>query len=1035
MNASAGNLLGPTVLAADQSNQFQDFPPYDTIWEKVFAVYKRHKDNFQLEQWKNVYAELTVLHEDGLNIRKDPKSLVHLHSTHSLEYKESAFEFDFIQPLRRQASVSTTPLLEMEEKLFTALLISNNLCVPEAVVKEKLLNASSLHPQARATPTLRDEEILELKLDAFGDFSSILNAAKKIVKGKIGEDELVEILTDCIALSQTPDGAMFFGDKDAKNFTRDVVASMKRLLKRHIRKHRLGQVKENDAEGKALLNLVEKTIYLAIRTGYHATVKTRNLIHLFSKLVWSKVKNPQFDVMFTKNFPFLLYKLVIWDNLDDHSHIFTSKTLSTLYRQFKRCLYAVVMLAKKPLYQCLEVIAMILRRNQIVGAHHDELNFIQRLCIKMLVAGMHSEPMDQNSFAFSMLEFHRNSCTSNENPFTVGPISLALQFDIGEFLCLSQPQEILEHLWHGQLHEVLVARITAPQLTMAELWNSQCLFVNRLNMTSHRKCPCLIAFMDFLVWVAFLSCTYATILAQSSMQNGYSAEFTAYHYTLFVITAGFLLNELKQIYRSGLRDHFSSLWNIQDTVIIITVAAFAICKGNVNIPNTYAYQALTIVSLFVLFRTLYFAMVFKSYGLLVTALFIMMTDTIRFLFLYLIIMAGFAVVMYAIVPDSSNFNTFFTSFIYLFEAAMQQFDFGWLEGCANRTTGIILLAVYVVISSVVLINMLIAILAETYSEMSELSKEKSAVSRANFIQEYQGHDDLPIPLNCVKFLFSLVGFLLKGWAKACWEAVSGLIFGFFDYVVTVCCIAPGACILDCLFIVRVVLSSASKSIHTQLNNLHDKQKSTPLTCESDFSTKFLCVMVFFSVFFYYTAYLITFMTFFVVVYIAKLSYNLLPLHSPKSGKSEENTWEDELSYRPDEQNAEQQSSLYLLKESMLKYFHEQADGAEDLIHEIDFKMSNVMRSITDEGTKNFERLHGLETRLVDKLTNDIQTLGKRLSGIEQANAIILAHLEEESSSMHAGSVASSEDSSQHTMYHCLDMELWASEKEHYQEHK
>ena len=101
---------------------------------------------------------------------------------------------------------------------------------------------SRVEPNFVAFVLPKDEEILELKLDAFGDFSSILNAAKKIVKGKIGEDELVEVLTDCIALSQTPDGAMFFGDKDAKNFTRDVVASMKRLLKRHIRKHRLGQV-------------------------------------------------------------------------------------------------------------------------------------------------------------------------------------------------------------------------------------------------------------------------------------------------------------------------------------------------------------------------------------------------------------------------------------------------------------------------------------------------------------------------------------------------------------------------------------------------------------------------------------------------------------------------------------------------------------------------------------------------------------------------------------------------------------------------
>jgi len=982
------------ISHGDKDYFFQNFPPYDIVWERAFAVYEECKEFFHLIEWEYIYKALTRLHQDGLNVSLDhPSPLTH-GCAPPVEQRESDGVY-FSETQSTRASPTTEGIMWREKKMLLDLLQANNFSVNERVVSERIAYAQKQsHKQLKYMFDQKEEELVESKLHAFGDFSTILNEAQKILQGKIGDDELVGVLTDLIAHSRPSDGGLFWGAREAKKFTTAVVASLEILLNEQIGKFSAGQVKGSKKECFALLNLLDKTIYLSIRTGQHFHKTSRKLIHLFCKKVWSLMDNPCFEEIFTNNYPFLIYKLIIWDNLDTHYPMFTPKQLSSLYRQFKQSLHVIVMLSKTPLFECLEVVAMVTHRSKLVPGQDDELSFIKRLCVKMLVAGMHSEPMDEDTFAYLMLEYQSNSTAPEHNPFANGPMSFALQADIGEFLCLNQPQEILDCLWHGELHTVLVERRQLQHYTTSELWNSRCLFLNAFKMSTHRKCPCLISLLDFLVWVTFLACTYTTIISQASMQSGFGVSFSIYHYILFTITAGFAIKEIQKLSREELHHHFTSFWNIQDMLIIFTVVAFAICKGNPQIPNAYAYQALAIVSLFVLFRTLSFARILESYGMLVTALFIMMADAIKFLVLFLIIMVGFAVVMFCIVPDAEHFSSVSTSFLYVFEAGMTNFDFGWVQGSANETLGIIVFTIYIIISAIVLLNMLIAILAETYSEMSNFRKQKSAVSRAHFIQEYQAaHNDLPTPLNCITAMFSLVGLVLTGQTKKNWESATQILYHFFDYLITAVCVAPAACILDCLYISRAVGFLAFKKIRHCIDSVAAEKSINVLNEESTLkmeASKSFAILLYVL---YYIAYLISFLVVFITTYSGRFSYNLFTVHSDEQAEINNGNIDEEFSFRTNFPIGQHQNNLYCFKQAMLRYFHsEQSDGTDDLINELDFKMGDLASRIHEDKAQSSESLQQLEERLFSKLSGPFQSLEQRINRIEQVNSKILARL-------------------------------------------
>jgi len=371
----------------------------------------------------------------------------------------------------------------------------------------------------------------------------------------------------------------------------------------------------------------------------------------------------------------------------------------------------------------------------------------------------------------------------------------------------------------------------------------------------------------------------------------------------------------------------------------------------------------------------------------------MMGDVIKFIILFLVILAGFAVVMVSFFPDCEQFQNFSVAITFLFSAGLAAFDYGWFAGTANPTGGAIILTIYVIIANVILLNMLIAILADSYSSMTEVRSQSSAVARAKFIQEYE---DLPIPLNSIHFLCTLVSSVFKGKMKLWWDYGCLKFYYLLECVMTVICIAPFICIMDCWYIGWIFLYSISTKCK-KISNDEFQGISSP-NKDATFSQ----VVILFrnaAEIVYTTLFFVAMVFVFILLYSGRLAYNIVA--RSYQIPSEQSTCTD---FEQCEPCIDSEQYLRCLKEAMVKAFHIDDNDTGDLLNELDDKVSDVKSSVDDAYSQHSVVLREFKVQLTNELSQEKQCLTakmdrleklvmERISGIEQVNSKILTLLE------------------------------------------
>jgi len=334
---------------------FIDFPPYDSIWEKTFLVYKWHGESFCLEEWPTVLKQLTALHTDGLSVRH------HFQDPSKCDLASSNLSAPTLEAHVEEKDENTPAIgLQLEALKLQQLLLQNQICVSETDISECLEEVSRISSDCFKLRSI--DKDADFNLEPFGDFSAVLKEASSIVDGRLSADALAMVLKTLLAQSRAaPDKVCMLGARTTSLFTQHIVTSMESLVKKRLKQLELLAFKDPEAEDHALLNLIEKVIYLCLRNGYHFSQASRHLLHSFAKKVWSETKNVRFEELFSNNYPFLVFKLIVWDNMDKYfsNQLFTMGVLSKLFRPFKTSLRAVILLSKTPIFECLEVIAMI----------------------------------------------------------------------------------------------------------------------------------------------------------------------------------------------------------------------------------------------------------------------------------------------------------------------------------------------------------------------------------------------------------------------------------------------------------------------------------------------------------------------------------------------------------------------------------------------------------------------------------------------------------------------------------------------------
>ena len=131
----------------------------------------------------------------------------------------------------------------------------------------------------------------------------------------------------------------------------------------------------------------------------------------------------------------------------------------------------------------------------------------------------------------------------------------------------------------------------------------------------------------------------------------------------------------------------------------------------------------------------------------------------------LIIMAGFAMSLFPLLRSAGNF-TFDDTLLLLFKTllgdveAFEEFD----ESAENRYgfIGRLLLAVYLVVMTIMLLNLLVAVLSTAHAKVEMNTDKGIEVSKVRIVEHYRlivALDILPAPFNLVQFIVTLPFFL------------------------------------------------------------------------------------------------------------------------------------------------------------------------------------------------------------------------------------------------------------------------------------
>ena len=141
-------------------------------------------------------------------------------------------------------------------------------------------------------------------------------------------------------------------------------------------------------------------------------------------------------------------------------------------------------------------------------------------------------------------------------------------------------------------------------------------------------------------------------------------------------------------------------------------------------------------------RLLYQQIYFSEHGALVQILISMGTKIINFLLIYFTIMLVFSLIGYGLFYDVAEFSTLSSSFKTMFQSSLGGFDYTIFNSAINTSPliGRIFLSIYLLVSSILLLNFLIAILNEMITEVYKDGKGLQAkeIIKLRIIYEY--HD-------------------------------------------------------------------------------------------------------------------------------------------------------------------------------------------------------------------------------------------------------------------------------------------------------
>lgn len=184
----------------------------------------------------------------------------------------------------------------------------------------------------------------------------------------------------------------------------------------------------------------------------------------------------------------------------------------------------------------------------------------------------------------------------------------------------------------------------------------------------------------------------------------------------------FLQNEIFQMKTDGLA-YLSSVWNYIDIITPSTIMT-VVCINAFNIHlDEESERILQAIGVFFMwFKFLYFFRIFKNFGYLTRLIIIVINDMKTFLFVMFFTIVAFSDSLLTLSngnPDDKKFVTGFgDSIIYTYRIILGDFNVDEFGDCGTELV-YALFIMCTVFNTIVMLNLLIAIISESFSAVKE----------------------------------------------------------------------------------------------------------------------------------------------------------------------------------------------------------------------------------------------------------------------------------------------------------------------------
>jgi hypothetical protein len=276
------------------------------------------------------------------------------------------------------------------------------------------------------------------------------------------------------------------------------------------------------------------------------------------------------------------------------------------------------------------------------------------------------------------------------------------------------------------------------ELDSVDIFNSD---VGKLALAyAWRRIGLLVHLKKMWIYFVYIAISTVSLLSFDALRTeDYSGVAYVLVFAQLAINGYFVKEEWQQFTVDPV-EYMSDVWNCLDLCVIITNALANILRV-LYLRDTIASEILLCLSSIVgYFNILYFLRAFEATGPLVSMILRISHDMRYLLFVVVIVSVGFAQAFWMICRTDRTlpFSTFEGAMLYSFVFLLGGYDPTAFEGVPLYRLGIALSAIYMIIVSVLLLNLLIALMGDSYGSVKEKGLAQWKLEQAQIITEMQG---------------------------------------------------------------------------------------------------------------------------------------------------------------------------------------------------------------------------------------------------------------------------------------------------------